>query len=823
MKTSRLSFQRKIKIFPVLLSLLLGSALLPSPVFADSSITVATTANTINSADNFCSLPEAITNANDDAQTIDDCVGGSGNDTIQFSDILGTNTITLGATLPNISDTDGLTIDGGGDITIDGNNTYRIFIVDASVPLTLANLTATKGKCGSCLGGVVYTLSGTLTITNSTISNSTQAIYNDSGITAITNSTLSGNSSLFGGAIENSGTLNITNSIFSGNSVSATGGGSAIYNVGVVSIKNSIFANNTGTDHARGAIYNLGTVTISNSTFSANSISGGNPCCNGVGAIYNQYIMTITNSTFSGNSTDTTGGAADIYQLGGSSVLNLYNNILANDAGGGNCSFSGGGTVSGNNNLIESSGTSACGLTNGVNGNIIGSDPALGSLTGSPAYFPLNTGSPAINAGDDTICGATPVSNASQNGITRPQGAHCDIGSFELDNVVPTVDSFTATALGNNLNIPITAFTASDSVGVTGYLITLSSTPPSPSDSGWSGIAPSTYTVVAAGAYLLFPWAKDAAGNVSAVFGSPRDVVVDLTLPTVSSITRASTNPTSATSVNFTVTFSESVSGVDAGDMGFTASGITGASITNVSGSGVTRTVTVNTGTGNGTLRLDFYNNLSVQDLAGNSLSGGDFNGGQSYTISKSPIFADVPFNYWANSFIERLYNAGITGGCTTSPLNYCPDNTVTRAQMAIFLLKGMHGSGFTPPAVGGSTGFGDVATSYWAAAWVKQLAAEGITSGCGGGNYCPDATVSRAQMAVFLLKAKNGSSYSPPAVGVSTGFGDVAIDYWAAAFIKQLVADGITSGCGGGNYCPDADVTRAQMAVFLVKTFNLP
>jgi hypothetical protein len=202
------------------------------------------------------------------------------------------------------------------------------------------------------------------------------------------------------------------------------------------------------------------------------------------------------------------------------------------------------------------------------------------------------------------------------------------------------------------------------------------------------------------------------------------------------------------------------------------------------------------------------------------------FTGGEIYIISKAATvarFEDVPLTYWAAQYIERLASAGITGGCSTVPLNYCPDNSVTRAQMAIFLLKAMHSSGFTPPAVGASTGFGDVATDYWAAAWIKQLAAEGITSGCGGGNYCPDATVTRAQMAVFLLKAKNGSGYTPPAVGVSTGFADVAIDYWAAPSIKQLVIDGITSGCGGGNYCPDAEVTRAQMAVFLVKTFNLP
>jgi len=186
-----------------------------------------------------------------------------------------------------------------------------------------------------------------------------------------------------------------------------------------------------------------------------------------------------------------------------------------------------------------------------------------------------------------------------------------------------------------------------------------------------------------------------------------------------------------------------------------------------------------------------------------------------------STTFVDVPLTYWANSYIERLYNTGITGGCSVIPLNYCPDASVTRAQMAVLLLKGMHGSSYTPPAVGVSTGFTDVATDYWAAAWIKQLAAEDITSGCGAGNYCPDATVTRAQMAIFLLKAKYGSSYSPPA---ATGvFTDVPVGYWADKWIEQLAAEGITGGCGTGIYCPDSSVTRAQMAVFLVKTFNLP
>ncbi len=76
--------------------------------------------------------------------------------------------------------------------------------------------------------------------------------------------------------------------------------------------------------------------------------------------------------------------------------------------------------------------------------------------------------------------------------------------------------------------------------------------------------------------------------------------------------------------------------------------------------------------------------------------------------------------------------------------------------------------------------------------------------------------------MAVFLLKSKYGTGYTPSAA-TGTIFTDVPNTYWAAAWIEQLAAEGITGGCGTNIYCPDSPVTRAQMAVFLVKTFNLP
>ena len=75
--------------------------------------------------------------------------------------------------------------------------------------------------------------------------------------------------------------------------------------------------------------------------------------------------------------------------------------------------------------------------------------------------------------------------------------------------------------------------------------------------------------------------------------------------------------------------------------------------------------------------------------------------------------------------------------------------------------------------------------------------------------------------MAVFLLVAEHGSGWVPPPPTGSV-FGDVAAGHWAGAYIEGLAAEGITSGCGGGNYCPDGPVSRAEMAVFLSTTFGL-
>jgi len=171
-----------------------------------------------------------------------------------------------------------------------------------------------------------------------------------------------------------------------------------------------------------------------------------------------------------------------------------------------------------------------------------------------------------------------------------------------------------------------------------------------------------------------------------AVFG------VGYSAPSVVSSLRADPNPTTAASVHFTVTFSEAVTGVDTADFTLTATGITGASVTSVSGSLTIYTVTINTGTGSGTLRLNVVDNDSIIDgglnpLGGTGAGNGNYTSGETYDV-RPTTFIDVPTTYWAWDWIERLYHAGVTTGCIpTSPMRYCPENNVTRAEMAKFLV----------------------------------------------------------------------------------------------------------------------------------------
>ncbi len=136
--------------------------------------------------------------------------------------------------------------------------------------------------------------------------------------------------------------------------------------------------------------------------------------------------------------------------------------------------------------------------------------------------------------------------------------------------------------------------------------------------------------------------ARDTFGNSAPAAGPSATFVVDTVAPFVSSIVRAAANPTKAANVTFTVTFSESVTGVDVTDFALTTTGLSGASVSSVTPINASRyTVSVNNGTGNGTVRLDLSDNDSIVDQAGNPLGGtgsgnGNFAAGETYTVDQT-------------------------------------------------------------------------------------------------------------------------------------------------------------------------------------------
>ena len=199
----------------------------------------------------------------------------------------------------------------------------------------------------------------------------------------------------------------------------------------------------------------------------------------------------------------------------------------------------------------------------------------------------------------------------------------------------------------------------------------------------------------------------------------------DTTPPTVVSSNRANADPTSAATVDFTVTFSESVTGVDTGDFTLFTTGVSGASITGVSGSGTTRTVTVNTGTGNGTIRLDVVDNDSIVDGAANPLGGagagnGNFTTGQFYTVDKSSP-PQVP-RTWVSEFGTDSGNCPRSAPCHT--FNYAMTQTIAGGEVVA-----LDSGGFGPTTITKSISLiGD----YGIFAGISPVVLQGITIAAG-------------------------------------------------------------------------------------------
>ena len=356
---------------------------------------------------------------------------------------LGELSITNSAFSDNKAEWSGGAIDNLGELSIT-NNTFRdnsAYLggaIDNRGELSITNSTFRDNSAD--FGGGAIDNRGELSITNSTFNYNSDdrlggAIVNG-GELSISDSTFSNNSAEeTGGAIANGGELSITNSTFNYNWADKLGG--AIANDGELSIGNSRFSGNKA-EWSGGAILNAGELSISDSAFRDNSADErGGAIANGRNEERNTAgELSITNSSFSHNSADERGGAID--NLGELSISS--STFSGNSAGLGGAIFNEeDGKLRMRNSIIAGVG---CYSDSRIRQNISNfiqdgscspafeGDPMLGALVvpedGSPAYFPLLAGSPAIDAADDAYCPET-----DQIGTVRPQGAGCDIGAVE--------------------------------------------------------------------------------------------------------------------------------------------------------------------------------------------------------------------------------------------------------------------------------------------------------------------------------------------------------------------------------------------------------
>ncbi len=331
--------------------------------------------------DAVCTLADHIRSANTKT-AVGFCPAGTNHDIITIAE-----DITLSEPLPPI--TGAITIEGGGH-SISGDGKYRIFDVVGG-NLTIVNLTLSEGTAPSDEHGGALRLGAGARVT-------------------VENVTFSDNTGIQGGAIAtgaDDARLSVRNSNFLRNS-SGSYGGAIFAEGGIIDITRSSFQQNRA-DYYGGAIAaHAGRMSISNSTFAGNLAYGG-------GAV-EVFVAeaTLTHVTMMNNVAREIHGNA-IHRTAG--VVNLRNSIVGGERG---CT---GRLTEARGNLSQDG---SCALLEAK------TDPMLGELTGSPAWFPLLDGSPAIDAADPSFCLET-----DQRGSPRPHGAGCDIGAIESLTGIP--------------------------------------------------------------------------------------------------------------------------------------------------------------------------------------------------------------------------------------------------------------------------------------------------------------------------------------------------------------------------------------------------
>jgi len=733
-------------------------------------------------------------------------------------------------------------------------------------------------------GGAIYAHKGYLNISGSTFTGNRggnggaigvlQAIYTIQDSTFVGNATNASTQQFagFGGALyadgSSNGTLTVRRSTFRQNTATLAGGAIEVnqyLGASALVVEDSTFDGNVVANPANpartlaGAIYHQdGNLLISGSTFVANQADGQG------GALWllGQGTGTIVNSTFTGNRSNGVaqdgasglGGAINIQQ---NSHLTLSHVTIVNNHAG----WGGGGIIGG---TIQNSTTTlrASIVAGNTAANPFGSwnncvhqlvdggfniqfpatthpgnpdDPnctaavviaqpnlaALSSQGGLTQTMPPNPGSPAR----DLVTSGCPPPVTDQRGRRRPDGAACDAGAAEGGADFVFADGADSGGLSRWTAAQggVAASPAAAYVGGFGVQVAVSAAPAWVQDD--TPAAEKRYRVrfylrtnalvqapneeldiftgsSGAGAPQLRLMVRTSGGVRQLRVGARRDDGTFAETPSGSEVTLVPGWRTVEVDWRAATAAGANNGALAVWVEGSPRAGLSGldndqAEISSVRWGAVAG---VDAGTG-GTLQLD------------------ELESRRETYIGLRSAFTDVGYGQPFWRWIHALYHGQVAGGC--GPGLYCPDGAVSRDQMAVFLLRSKDGADYVAPACTAAP-FADVPVSSPYCRWIQELVTRGVTGGCGGGNYCPTAAATRAQMAVFLLLTLEGAGYQPPAC-TTPPFGDVPVASPYCRWIRELVTRGITGGCGGGNYCPDASVTRGQMAVFLATTFALP
>jgi len=187
--------------------------------------------------------------------------------------------------------------------------------------------------------------------------------------------------------------------------------------------------------------------------------------------------------------------------------------------------------------------------------------------------------------------------------------------------------------------------------------------------------------------------------------------------------------------------------------------------------------------------------------------------------------FPDVPCDYWCFAEVEAAHSAGIVDGYPDGL--YRPTLPVDRAAMAVFISRAVAGGVEGVPEGPEEPTFPDVPNDYWAFDEVEYAVFADIAQGYSDGNYHPDWTLTRGQMAVFIARAisepmgdEGLAGYEPPETPT---FEDVPTGFWCYLHVEYLAENGVVAGYPDGLYHPTWQVTRDQMAVYVARAFELP